>query len=116
MQLGYASFAGASRAKEEQGMEHGLRWMGRTLCGHAFLAVGSAVSVCLLALLTVGGVLAHAAGTSPAATFTTPGTLTWTSPVTGMVTFDVFGARGGSERFSMKPGRGGEARASFHVT
>lgn len=95
-------------------VEHGLRWMGRRLRAYAFLIVGTAVFVCLLALLTVGGVLARAAGTSTETTFTQPGTHTWTSPVTGTVTFGVFGAEGNDPN-SNGPGRGGEARGSFRV-
>jgi hypothetical protein len=96
-------------------MEYGLHWMGRRLRAYAFPIVGTAVFVCLLALLTVGGVLAHAAGTSTETTFTTPGIHTWTSPQTGTVTFDVFGAQG-NEYLRRGQGLGGEARASFHVT
>ena len=48
--------------------------------------------------------------------FDKPGTYTWTSPGTGTVTFDVFGAQGGSDGDGNPGGAGGaggEARATF---
>jgi hypothetical protein len=82
---------------------------------HAVLIVGAAVLVFSLGALAAGGVLAHARRASNEEIFTAPGTYTWTAPETGTVTFDVFGAEG-NDGDSNGPGRGGEARGSFHVT
>jgi hypothetical protein len=79
------------------------------------LIVGTAVFVCLLGVFAAGGVLAHARRASTDETLTNPGTYIWTAPETGTVTFDVFGAEG-NDPDSNGPGRGGEARGSFHVT
>jgi hypothetical protein len=71
------------------------------------------LAVAGFAVLTVGAASAAKPG-STLATFTTPGTYTWTVP-NGVkrVTFDLFGAAGGSE--SSPVPKGGETTASFNA-
>jgi hypothetical protein len=71
------------------------------------LIVGAGVA----ALASAEVATSRAKRTNARETFDSPGTHTWTSPQAGTVTFDVFGAQGGD-----RGGKGGEARASFHVT